>query len=124
MAAETDPEVNVSTMIEEAVDIELTEAAAAPALRLVLTEESKIHAEAAQKPDLSEPERVPLQPVPREVSQEFLFQRLRQGDQQAEAVLVDKHMPLAISLARKYCKIQGSLEDAEQVASLGLVKAI
>jgi len=54
-----------------------------------------------------------------------LFLRWRQrGDQAAREVLVERFMPLARSLARRYGRSSEPLEDLLQVASLGLLKAI
>ena len=54
-----------------------------------------------------------------------LFERSQtQGDQLAREALVDRFMPLARSLARRYGHSSEPLEDLLQVASLGLLKAI
>jgi RNA polymerase sigma-B factor len=47
-----------------------------------------------------------------------------EGDEAAREALVDRFLPLARSLARRYRRSSEPLEDLEQVASLGLVKAI
>ena len=46
------------------------------------------------------------------------------GDRAARAELVERMLPLARSLARRYAGKGEPLEDLEQVASLGLLKAI
>jgi RNA polymerase sigma-B factor len=48
----------------------------------------------------------------------------RDGDQRAREELVDRFMPLARKLARRYQGAREPLDDLVQVASLGLVKAI
>ena len=54
-----------------------------------------------------------------------LFLRWQQdGDQRARAELVDRFLPLARNLARRYAGAREPFEDLLQVASLGLVKAI
>jgi RNA polymerase sigma-B factor len=54
-----------------------------------------------------------------------LFQRWQQnGDRRARAELVDRFLPLARKLARRYQGAREPLDDLLQVASLGLVKAI
>jgi RNA polymerase sigma-B factor len=54
-----------------------------------------------------------------------LFRRYRLGgDRAARDALVERFLPLARQLARRYRRSTESLEDLEQVASLGLVKAV
>jgi RNA polymerase sigma-B factor len=48
----------------------------------------------------------------------------RDGDQQAREALVERFLPLARQLARRYQRGSESLDDLVQVASLGLLKAI
>ncbi len=48
----------------------------------------------------------------------------RDGDQRARAELVERFLPLARNLARRYAGAREPFEDLLQVASLGLVKAI
>jgi RNA polymerase sigma-B factor len=53
-----------------------------------------------------------------------LFRAHRAGDARAREQLVERYLPLARSLARRYVRRGEALEDLEQVASLALVKAI
>jgi RNA polymerase sigma-B factor len=54
-----------------------------------------------------------------------LFWRWRQcHDERARGALVERFLPLARSLARRYARSTAPLEDLVQVASFGLVKAI
>jgi RNA polymerase sigma-B factor len=53
----------------------------------------------------------------------FLAYR-RRGDLAARDALVERFLPLARSLARRYARAAEPLEDLEQVASLALIKAI
>jgi RNA polymerase sigma-B factor len=46
------------------------------------------------------------------------------GDPSAREALVNRHLPLVRSLARRYAGRGESLEDIEQVGSIGLIKAI
>jgi RNA polymerase sigma-B factor len=57
--------------------------------------------------------------------EERLFEAFqRDGDMAARAELVERYLPLAKKLARRYERASEPLEDLVQVASLGLVKAI
>jgi RNA polymerase sigma-B factor len=54
-----------------------------------------------------------------------LLRRWReQGDEEARSELVARTLPLARTLARRYANKGEALDDLEQVAALGLVKAI
>src|SRR5947199_3747499 len=56
---------------------------------------------------------------------EKLFVRWQQhGDQRAREELVERFLPLARNLARRYAGAREPFDDLLQVASLGLVKAI
>src|SRR5262249_3779134 len=54
----------------------------------------------------------------------LLFERCRAGDAEARAALVERFLPLARSLAKRYATGGGALEGLVQVACLGLVKAV
>jgi RNA polymerase sigma-B factor len=56
--------------------------------------------------------------------QRMLWNRVRAGDKEARARLIEQHMPLARSLAVQYRHAREPLEDLCQVANLGLVKAV
>jgi RNA polymerase sigma-B factor len=53
-----------------------------------------------------------------------LFLRYRAGDAQAREQLVERFLPLARQLARRYQRASEPLDDLLQVASMGLIKAI
>ncbi|HEY5342389.1 MAG TPA: SigB/SigF/SigG family RNA polymerase sigma factor [Solirubrobacteraceae bacterium] len=53
-----------------------------------------------------------------------LFALARDGDAHAREQLAERYLPLARRLARRYQRSEEALEDLEQVASLGLLKAI
>jgi RNA polymerase sigma-B factor len=54
-----------------------------------------------------------------------LFSRyLKHGEPQARAELVERFLPLARQLARRYQRAEEPLDDLIQVASIGLIKAI
>jgi RNA polymerase sigma-B factor len=57
-------------------------------------------------------------------TEERLLRRLREGDQSARGELVELMLPLARRLASRYRHTAESQEDLEQVAYLGLLKAI
>jgi RNA polymerase sigma-B factor len=60
-----------------------------------------------------------------QVRNEVLFVRWQQdGDQQARDELVQRFLPLARKLARRYSGAREPFDDLLQVASLGLVKAL
>ncbi len=52
------------------------------------------------------------------------LRRYRDGDAEARAQLIEHHLPLARRLASRYRNSGESSDDLEQVASLGLIKAI
>jgi RNA polymerase sigma-B factor len=53
-----------------------------------------------------------------------LFLRYRAGDRQARDELVERFLPLARQLARRYQRASEPMDDLLQVASIGLIKAI
>src|SRR5438477_5714426 len=57
-------------------------------------------------------------------SNELFVRWQKDGDQRAREELVDRFLPLARKLARRYAGAREPFEDLIQVASLGLVKAI
>ncbi|HEV2768616.1 MAG TPA: SigB/SigF/SigG family RNA polymerase sigma factor [Solirubrobacteraceae bacterium] len=48
----------------------------------------------------------------------------RHGDQDARAALIERYLPLARRLARRYAQADEPLDDLVQVAAIGLVKAV
>ena len=52
------------------------------------------------------------------------WRRRTAGDRAARARLVERHLPLARRLARRYVRTSEPLEDLEQVACVGLVHAV
>ncbi len=66
-----------------------------------------------------------LEGAPTQIDNERLFVRWQQhGDQRAREELVERFLPLARNLARRYAGAREPFDDLLQVASLGLVKAI
>jgi RNA polymerase sigma-B factor len=53
-----------------------------------------------------------------------LFTRIRDGDQRAREHLIERYLPLARRLARRYQRTEEPMDDLVQVASLGLIKAV
>jgi RNA polymerase sigma-B factor len=63
--------------------------------------------------------------VPSTVPDMELFARLRvDGDTHARDLLIERYLPLARRLARRYQHTDEPIEDLIQVASIGLVKAV
>jgi RNA polymerase sigma-B factor len=58
------------------------------------------------------------------VSDAALFARARANDTRAREQLIERYLPLARRLARRYQRAEEPLEDLVQVACLGLIKAI
>jgi RNA polymerase sigma-B factor len=61
---------------------------------------------------------------PTEPSDRELFARARADDRHAREQLIERYLPLARRLSRRYQRSEEPLEDLVQVASLGLVKAV
>ena len=59
-----------------------------------------------------------------ENDRELLRRYHEEGDASAREVLVERHLPLVRSLARRYAGRGESLDDIEQVGAIGLIKAI
>lgn len=76
----------------------------------------------ADRPDVARARRLDGDPSPDEVR--ALFDRYRSGELRAREELVRQFMPLARRLARRFGAGREHSEDLEQVAYLGLVKAI
>lgn len=54
-----------------------------------------------------------------------LFTRMHaDGDQRAREALIERYLPLARRLARRYQRTEEPMDDLVQVASLGLIKAV
>jgi RNA polymerase sigma-B factor len=60
----------------------------------------------------------------REQDRELLKRYHEEGDAGAREELIERHLPLVRSLARRYAGRGESLEDIEQVGAIGLIKAI
>jgi RNA polymerase sigma-B factor len=58
------------------------------------------------------------------VDRRLLIRYHREGDSAARDELVDRFLPLARQLARRYQRGQEPLDDLVQVASIGLIKAV
>lgn len=55
----------------------------------------------------------------------LLFAQMRRdGDQRAREQLIERYLPLARRLARRYQRTEEPMDDLVQVASLGLIKAV
>jgi len=59
-----------------------------------------------------------------ELALQQLFLRSHKGDPSARAALIERFLPLARQLARRYARSSEPFDDLFQVASLGLVKAV
>lgn len=63
-------------------------------------------------------------PTPAPTDRELLRRYHDEGDRDARELLVERHLPLVRSLARRYAGRGEALEDIEQVGAIGLLKAI
>ena len=53
-----------------------------------------------------------------------LAKRIEAGDLRARRIMIESNLRLAISIAKKYAKYGGSLEDLIQESNIGLIKAV
>lgn len=53
-----------------------------------------------------------------------LAKRIEKGDKKARKIMIESNLRLAISIAKKYSKYGGNLEDLIQESNLGLIKAV
>jgi RNA polymerase sigma-B factor len=67
---------------------------------------------------------LPVGPTPDWVDEDELFCRCSDGDASARDELVQRYLPLARRLARRYAHGREPFEDLSQVAGIGLVKAV
>ena len=66
-----------------------------------------------------------VSPMPSALSDLELFSRMRaDGDPLSRDMLVERYLPLARRLARRYAHTDEPIEDLVQVASIGLLKAV
>jgi len=70
------------------------------------------------------PDEAPDTLAPGESEHDLFVRYLREGDQHAREQLVERFLPLARQLARRYQRADEPMDDLIQVASLGLLKAI
>jgi len=75
---------------------------------------------APQQPDGGEAHEPPLEPA----EEQQLWERVRTGDPGARERLVRTYLPFAEALAMRYRTAREPHEDLEQVASMGLIKAV
>jgi RNA polymerase sigma-B factor len=69
-------------------------------------------------------ERAPARERAREEDRALLRRYHQGGDTTAREELIERHLPLVRSLARRYAGRGEALEDIEQVGAIGLIKAI
>ena len=77
-----------------------------------------------ERPVRPPPRRRPVGPTRAEEDRRLLIRYHRQGDQAAREQLVERLLPLARRMARRYRRSDEPLDDLVQVATLGLIKAI
>ena len=53
-----------------------------------------------------------------------LAKRIEAGDKLAKNIMIESNLKLAISIAKKYARYGGSLEDLIQESNIGLIKAV
>jgi len=53
-----------------------------------------------------------------------LAKRIEAGDAKAKNIMIESNLKLAISIAKKYARYGGSLEDLIQESNIGLIKAV
>jgi RNA polymerase sigma-B factor len=63
-------------------------------------------------------------PVNARTEEERLWERAADGSAAARDQLVERYLPLAYKLARRYARSSEPLEDLEQVACVGLLRAV
>ena len=63
-------------------------------------------------------------PKPASHTNELFVRWQQRGDEAAREALVRRYLPLAHRLARRYMRSSEPFEDLQQVASLGLLKAL
>jgi RNA polymerase sigma-B factor len=63
-------------------------------------------------------------PAPPDSDNELLRRYHDEGDTAARELLIQRHLPLVRSLARRYANRGEALDDIEQVGAIGLIKAI
>jgi RNA polymerase sigma-B factor len=95
---------------------------AVPGLTVAVGSGAKRRWGAGRKADRKQP--TPERSAHKRVDERLFNRYQRDGDMQAREQLVERYLPLARSVARRYEGRGESFDDLEQVASLGLVKAI
>src|SRR5437667_8453943 len=96
---------------------------AAPSAAHRVHEEADVPEEATQEPSGVEADEAgDATERAREASE--LFAQMQAGDPTAREVLIERFLPLARQLARRYQRGREPLDDLVQVASIGLVKAV